>query len=120
MAAVTMPVEQVRKPADWISADRSLLFLLRIATALSGAAALVYQVLWVRQLGLVVGMEVYSITIAVSAFFAGLAAGSVTFGRKADRVASAARFYAALEIAVALFAVATTLICRTQSYRLCG
>ena len=42
---------------------------------LSGTAALIYQVLWVRQLSLVVGIEVYSITIAVSAFFAGLAAG---------------------------------------------
>ena len=71
---------------------------------LSGVAALVYQVLWVRQLSLVVGIEVYSITVAVSAFFAGLAAGGAVFGRMADRVASAIRLYAGLEIAVALSA----------------
>jgi spermidine synthase len=77
---------------------------------LSGAAALVYQILWVRQLSLVVGIEVYSITIAVSAFFAGLAAGGAVFGRLVDRVASAMRLYAGLEIAVALCAVSTTLL----------
>ncbi len=77
---------------------------------LSGVAALVYQVLWVRQLSLVVGIEVYSITVAVSAFFAGLAAGGAVFGRIADRVVSAMRLYAGLEIAVAMCAVATTLL----------
>jgi spermidine synthase len=80
-----------------------------LALALSGVAALVYQVLWVRQLSLVVGVEVYSITVAVSAFFAGLAAGGVVFGRVADRVASPARLYAALEVAIALLAVMVTL-----------
>ena len=41
-----------------------------LALFLSGTAALVFQVLWIRQLSLVVGVEIYSITIAVSAFFA--------------------------------------------------
>lgn len=37
----------------------------------SGAAALVYQVLWVKQLSLVVGVEVYAITAGISAFLPG-------------------------------------------------
>src|SRR5579864_8178380 len=41
----------------------------------SGAASLVYQLLWIKQLSLVVGVEVYAVTVAVSAFFAGLAIG---------------------------------------------
>ena len=45
----------------------------------SGAAALVYQTLWVKQLGLVVGVDVYAVTTTVSAFFAGLALGSAFF-----------------------------------------
>ncbi|WP_334269439.1 fused MFS/spermidine synthase [Edaphobacter sp. HDX4] len=69
-----------------------------------------YQVLWVRQLSLVVGVEVYSITVAVSAFFAGLGAGGAVFGRMADRVASPAKLYAALEVGIALLAVAATLV----------
>ena len=56
----------------------------------SGAAALVYQVLWVKQLSLVVGIEVYAVTTAVAAFCAGLALGGVLFGRRVDRTARAA------------------------------
>ncbi|HEY6412151.1 MAG TPA: fused MFS/spermidine synthase [Edaphobacter sp.] len=81
-----------------------------LALLLSGVAALVYQVLWVRQLSLVVGIEVYSITVAVSAFFAGLAGGGAVFGRLADRVDSPVRLYVALELAIAVLAVATTLL----------
>jgi predicted dienelactone hydrolase len=39
----------------------------------SGLAALIYQTLWVKQLALVVGVEVYAVTVGISAFFAGLA-----------------------------------------------
>ena len=92
------------------SAPSGVVRLFCLLMFLSGVAALIYQVLWVRQLSLVVGIEIYSITIAVSAFFVGLAAGGAVFGRVADRVASAMRLYVVLEIAVALCAVATTLL----------
>jgi len=75
---------------------------------LSGSAALTYQVLWVRQLGLVVGVDVYAVTTCVSAFFAGLALGSFVFGRSADRVARPIRSYAFLEFAIAIASVAAT------------
>lgn len=81
----------------------SLLFL-------SGTAALIYQVLWIKQLSLVVGVEVHAITAAIGSFFAGLGFGGLVLGRLADRVARPARLYAALELAVAVLAVATTLI----------
>ena len=60
--------------------------LFAISLFCSGTAALVYQVLWFKQLSLVVGVEVYSISIAVSAFFAGLALGGFAIGRWADRL----------------------------------
>ncbi|UVE19722.1 fused MFS/spermidine synthase [Pseudomonas sp. LS44] len=75
---------------------------------MSGGAALVYQVLWVKQLSLVVGVEVYAITAGISAFFAGLALGGLFFGRWADRLRHPVRLYAALELGVALLAIATT------------
>ena len=75
----------------------------------SGAAALIFQVLWIRQLSLVVGVEVYSITIAVSAFFAGLAAGGAVFGRIADRWSRPYFLYSLLEAGVALVGVGATL-----------
>ena len=75
---------------------------------LSGGAALVYQVLWVKQLSLVVGVEVYAVTTAISAFFAGLALGGLAFGRWADHLQRPLRLYAGLELLVALFAVGAT------------
>ncbi len=76
---------------------------------ISGSAALVYQVLWIKQLSLVVGVEVYAITTGISAFFAGLALGSLLFGRWADRLARPLVLYAILEILVAVLGVSATL-----------
>jgi len=76
---------------------------------LSGAAALIFQLLWIKQLSLVVGVDVYAVTTAVSAFFAGLAVGSATIGRRADRAAQPFRFYAVLEIGIAAAGVAATI-----------
>ncbi len=75
---------------------------------LSGTAALIYQVVWIRQLSLVVGVEIYSITIAVSAFFAGLASGSFVFGRMADRWPRPFRLCGILEVCIGLAGIAVT------------
>src|SRR5215831_20941641 len=77
---------------------------------LSGAAALIYQIVWIKQLSLVVGVDVYAVTTGVSAFFAGLALGGALFGRWADRLARPCRLYAFLELGVAVLGVATTLV----------
>ena len=76
----------------------------------SGAAALIYQVLWVKQLSLIVGVDVYAVTTGVSAFFAGLALGGALFGRWADRLPRPFLLYASLELGVAVFGVVTTLV----------
>jgi spermidine synthase len=91
--------DPVRRNAGWLGA---MLFL-------SGAAALVYQVVWVRQLSLVVGVEIYSITVAVSAFFAGLALGGALLGRIADRSKHPFLLYCMLEAGVGLAGVAATI-----------
>uniref|UniRef100_UPI002FDFE56D fused MFS/spermidine synthase n=1 Tax=Achromobacter insolitus TaxID=217204 RepID=UPI002FDFE56D len=75
---------------------------------LSGTAALVFQVLWIKQLSLVVGVEVSAIAGSVSAFFLGLALGGWLLGRQADRLQRPVRFYAMLEAAVALSCLAVT------------
>jgi spermidine synthase len=75
---------------------------------LSGAAALIYQVLWIKQLSLVVGVEVQAVTTGVSAFFAGLALGGWVFGKLADSSARPLVLYAALELASLLLALAGT------------
>ena len=75
----------------------------------SGTAALVYETLWVKQLGRVVGVEVHAVSIALSAFFGGLALGGASLGRLADRVARPVRLYAQLEAGVAALGVLSTL-----------
>ncbi|MFM0729719.1 fused MFS/spermidine synthase [Paraburkholderia sediminicola] len=74
----------------------------------SGAASLINQVLWIKQLALVVGVEVQAVTTGVSAFFAGLAIGGWVFGRLADRLAWPLRLYALLEAGVLVLALAST------------
>nr|WP_228934087.1 fused MFS/spermidine synthase [Paraburkholderia saeva] len=75
---------------------------------ISGAAALIYQVLWIKQLSLVVGVEVQAVTTGVSAFFAGLALGGWLFGRIADRSTRPLRLYALLEAGTLSVAVTST------------
>ncbi len=74
----------------------------------SGSTALVFETLWVRQLGRVVGVEVHAVTLALSAFFGGLALGGAMFGRVADRTARPLRLYAFLESAAGVLGVLAT------------
>ncbi len=75
---------------------------------MSGTASLIYQVLWIKQLALVVGIEVQAITTGVSAFFAGLALGNWCLGRLAERSKRPLLLYAALEVGTALLGIACT------------
>ncbi len=68
-----------------------------------------YETLWVRQLGRVVGVEVHAVSVALSAFFAGLALGGALLGRLADRVRRPVRLYAWLEAGVAALGLLSTL-----------
>lgn len=52
---------------------------------ISGITALVYQIIWTRQLTLVFGHTVYSVSIVLAAFMAGLGFGSYVWGHLIDR-----------------------------------
>jgi spermidine synthase len=104
-----VPRGSEKKPLDRERAETSTLALSCLLFA-SGLSALVYQLLWIKQLSLIVGVEVYAITTAVSAFFAGLAIGGAFFGRLADRTPRPLQLYARIEFAVAVAATAAALI----------
>ncbi len=72
---------------------------------LSGAAALVYQVVWVRSLTLVFGGSHLAVTVVLSIFMGGLAIGGYLVGRRVDRVARPLRLYGLLEFGVAASAL---------------
>lgn len=73
---------------------------------ISGATALAYEVVWVRQMTLIMGVSVYAVSAVLSAFMAGLSLGSFAFGRLADRMRRPLVLYACLEAGLALCAVA--------------
>jgi spermidine synthase/MFS family permease len=78
----------------------------------SGFAALLYQMIWQRLLTLFGGADVYSVTLIVSAFMAGLGLGSLAGGHVADRLNLRRRLYAfaVSEIAIAVFGAASVWI----------
>jgi spermidine synthase len=76
----------------------------------SGATGLVYEVIWMRMLGLVFGHTVYAVSTVLAAFMGGLALGSSLFGRVADRHRHPVRLYGLLELGIAGFAAATPML----------
>ena len=79
--------------------------------ALSGAAALVYEVAWTRLLTLSFGHGVAAASTVLAAFMGGLAVGAALAGPASDRLTRprALRLYAIAELAVALLALAMPL-----------
>lgn len=73
---------------------------------LSGACALVYQIVWTRMLVVVFGTSVFAVSTVLTAFMGGLALGSALFGRLVDVKGKALRLYALLELGIGLFALA--------------
>ena len=74
----------------------------------SGAASLMLQVVWFKQLQLVLGSTTLSVSVTVASFFFGLSVGSVLGGRGADAVARPLRIYGFLELTLALVSFAVT------------
>lgn len=79
----------------------------------SGAVSLVYEVVWLRRLGLILGGTATAAAITLGAFMAGLALGAVLAPRLAPPGTSlrrALRTYAVLEVGAAVLAVAFPLL----------
>jgi spermidine synthase len=76
---------------------------------ISGFSALVYQILWLRLLGLVFGVTVYAASTVLAAFMAGLALGSFFAGHVADRVRKPLRWFGVAEVLIAGSALSTPL-----------
>lgn len=74
---------------------------------LSGMAALIYQVIWARELELVFGSTLYAVSTILSVFMAGLALGSILFGKIADKHLTPIRLYGLLEVGIGIYALLT-------------
>jgi spermidine synthase len=77
---------------------------------LSGAAGLLYEVLWARQLAHVLGGAYPAVVAVVASFLGGLALGAGIGGRRAGRTARPLRLYAILEAGIGAYALAFPLL----------
>lgn len=84
---------------------RRILALTAIA-GLSGFAGLGYEIVWTRMLAVSLGHEIVAVLGVVSALFAGLALGGLVPGRHIARSACPAAWYAGLELAIGIWALA--------------
>jgi spermidine synthase len=72
-----------------------------LSVFLSGAAGLVYQIVWLRKLSLHMGATSYALSAVLAAFMGGMALGSRLLGPLADRPgARPARIYALLQLGI--------------------
>ena len=82
----------------------------------SGATALIYQVIWSRWLGLVFGNTTMSISIVLGSFMLGLALGSWGAGRFLHRIGNPMRAYSFMELGIGIFAVCFPLLTQLTDF----
>lgn len=82
-----------------------LIVLILGSFAVSGAAALGYEVLWTRVLGVALQSTTYSFTLILTTFLCGLALGSYVYGRWFQRQRRLVVCFGAIQIAVGLHAL---------------
>src|SRR6185369_17642316 len=70
----------------------------------SGAAGLIYQVVWMRLLSLTLSVTVYAVTTVLCAFMAGLALGAAIAGPMSRRIRRPLFAYGVVECSLAAIA----------------
>jgi len=80
-------------------------WLLAALYGLSGLTSVAYEVLWARMLSLQFGVSVFAVVLTVSAFMAGLGAGSLFVARRVGNIKRPLLLLAALEGGIALYAL---------------
>ena len=76
----------------------------------SGACALIYQTVWMRQFRLIFGASTLATAAVLSIFMGGLGLGSALLGKKADEHPHPLRFYGNLELSIAATAALSQLL----------
>jgi spermidine synthase len=80
------------------------------AIVISGFSALVYQLIWVRLLGLVFGVSSFAVATVVAVFLLGLGLGSYFFGKWSERTRNPLRIYMYVEVCIAIASLASYLV----------
>ena len=97
------PVPQRSRPSPPPRSGASALpFWAALCFFYSGAAGLLYEVVWSKQLAYLLGNSTHAVATVVAAFLAGLALGARLLGTWLARRGNGIRIYAALEVGVGL------------------
>ncbi len=88
-----------------MNSPRNDKYLLYPLIFFSGTAALVYELLWMRQLQLIFGVSSFAVAAVLTAYMLGLALGSLLFGKISERVSNLIATYAAMEIGIGVTAL---------------
>jgi len=88
-------------------ASNRLLLATQVGFFVSGAAGLIYQIVWLRLLGTIFGSSTLAVSVDLTAFFGGLAIGSHLFGRLGDRWRRLFRAYGLMELGIAALCLAS-------------
>lgn len=96
-----------------IDADRKMPLGITTAFFASGFSALIYQVVWQRVLFTTFGINIEAVTVVVTAFLAGLGAGSLIGGRISRRDGSSLlKWFAACELLIGAYGLISVALFR--------
>jgi len=84
-----------------VSSSKWILILFGI----SGMAALVYEVTWIRPLSLVFGNTTYAVSTIIAAFIFGLAIGSWVTGKYSDRIKNPLKYFAFTQLGIGVYGI---------------
>ncbi len=96
---------ETRVPPTTAPLDAGTRSAILLVFAVSGFAAMVYQITWTRSLVMSLGSSTYSFTCILAAFIFGLALGSVAVARLVDRLRNPATAIGWVEVAIGLAAI---------------
>jgi len=91
------------KPVSSSNIYQSINGILPLMTFLSGAAALIYESLWMRSFGLIFGNTTYAITVILATYMGGIALGSFLVGRL--KIKNPLKTYSFVEILIGITGV---------------
>ncbi len=82
------------------------------AIAISGAAAMIYEVCWTRTLCLVIGGSTYAFTVMLATFLSGIFLGSFFCAKAVDKFRHPFLAFGAFQILVATGCLASLILCK--------
>ncbi|HET9579641.1 MAG TPA: fused MFS/spermidine synthase, partial [Usitatibacter sp.] len=107
-SAPVQPLVVARAPAvedRW--SERRVVAVLLVTAMLTGLSSFIYEIAWIRMLGLVLGASTRSFELMLASFILGLALGGLWIRSRVDAYTDTVRLLAFVQLAMGIFAVLT-------------